>query len=168
MKKILISTLIIFSTIITCNAKSFYYDGVGFEYDRKWNINGSSSVIIGNKDDFQILISKERLKEDEKKRYSADKELDRLSESAMEQSMYAKKKLINISGVCESSINGIPVKYIDVQYSKKENHRHYHFEWNGYKFSIELSGKGNKFYKEFEKILSTFTFMPEHGSSRYM
>ncbi|MBE6232665.1 MAG: hypothetical protein E7117_09955 [Bacteroidales bacterium] len=171
MKHTILSLIIACIAGLTCSAKSFYYDGVGFEYGKEWKISSSPNGIIGVNDEFRIYISKSvidfKATNNRNNNFTVS-ELEKRVEDIMEQSMRLRdKKLLYKSDILTGDINGIPVNYVDFKYSHKEYRRYYCFEWNGYLFDIELCGKGGSFYKEFEKILSSFTFNPEIRSSRW-
>lgn len=171
MKRTILTLILVCIAGLICSAKSFYYDGVGFEYGKGWKFSSSPNCIIGVKDDFKIFLAKyEMTAKTEKSRNGQviASELEKKAEAIMEQSMNSRdKKLLYKSEVTDGDINGIPAKYIEFKYSHKEYHRHYCFEWNGYIFEIELSGKGSKYYKEFEKLLSSFSFNPEVRRNRW-
>lgn len=171
MKRTTLTLILVCLAGLICSARSFYYDGVGFEYNKAWKFSGSPNCIIGMKDGYKIYLTKQEIPPkiaNDRNSQIATTELEKIAETIMEQSMYSKsKKLLYKSEVNDGDINGIPAKYIDFKYSHKEYHRHYCFEWNGYIFEIELSGKGSKFYKEFEKILASFSFTPEVKGNRW-
>lgn len=157
----------------TCYARpsSFYYDGVGFEYEDDWQISSSPNGIIGVMEEYMFYISKAELATNATNLRNNDfiiHELEKRSEIILDQSLRLRdKELLYKTEILEGAINGIPVYYVDFKYSRKEYHRYYCFEWNGYIFDIELSGTGRDFYEEFEIILDSFTFTPEARRGRW-
>lgn len=163
MKKFTLVMVMTFCVSLICSAKSFYYYGVGFEYERGWHVSGSPNGIVGSNDESRIYISFSQIhtKHTNMNRY-VSAELEKKINDIIERGYSNKKiKLRKKSEILEGEINGIPVQFVDMSFSGKVCKRYYCFEHQGYLFDIEISGEGNNFYKAFKKILNSFAFVPE-------
>ena len=163
MKKIFLVSVMTLLVSLVASAKSFYYYGVGFEYERSWKISASPNGIIGVNDDYRFYINLSKISQPTSNMGSfVAVELEKKLETILEQSYGNKKmKLKSKSEILDGDVNGIPAKYVDLTFSGGMCKRYYSFEWSGYLINIEISGKGGNFHKEFKTILNSFTFTPE-------
>ena len=163
MKKSFLLIVAVVLTTLVASAKSFYYNGVGFEHEKSWKISASPNGIIGVNDDYRFYIQLSKITQQVvNSEQFVSAELEKKIDDILEQSYGNKKmKLKKKSEMQDGDINAMPTKYVDVTFSGGMCKRYYCLEWRGYLIDIEISGKGNSFHKEFKKILNSFTFTPE-------
>lgn len=163
MKKFLSLFVMMLCFSLVCSAKSFYYYGVGFEHERGWMISGSPNGIIGTCDDYRLYINFSKITSNHANLQGfIAVELEKKIDDILERSFGNKKmKIKKKSEIAEGDVNGIPAQYVDITFASGICKRYYCFEWEGYKFDLEISGKGNSFHKAFKKILNSFAFTPE-------
>lgn len=175
MKRVLLVVALVFATL-TCSAqkqKSFFYDGIELHNVKGWTIlpskDGNNTTINIIRVPFQMTITKQGMPNNK----SVDNILSTIVENLMETSLSGSKKAPMIketSPVMEGYINNIPVKYIDITYTKKVKQRVYGMNIYNSLFTIICSGEGGSHDAVangvFGKILSSFTYNPESGTHR--
>lgn len=178
-KKIgLIATTFLFCFF--CNAKEYYYEGIKFSYDKKWNflqeekiksikpnfldvtlealfpgIRINPKVLGFKKNGSALLISIQKCN----KPFSVDNFLEEIYENILLKENYKVK--LREDGECE--LDNRSCKYLDITFKKpkKEKERIYCYKKDGYCIQIVIRGKEKDFFKPFEKIIETFSFYPE-------
>ncbi|MDO5496800.1 MAG: hypothetical protein Q4F45_02860 [Alistipes sp.] len=174
MKRLL---LLIIATvgIFTCYAqksKSFYYEGIEFHNTKGWSIqpskDGNTTFIFGIKGGDQFHIYKQKITEQTQ---SIDTYLNKIVEQTTENNFNTTGKQIakikEVGDIMEGYINALPVKYVDIAYTKKINQRIYAMYANNCLYTIICTVSGDVDDK-LGKILSTLTFTPESNTNRLL
>ncbi len=175
MKRVLLVVALLFATL-TCSAqkqKSFFYDGIELHNVKGWTIlpskDGNNTTINVIKLPFQMSITKQGMPQNK----TVEGILTTMVEHLMETSLSGSSKTPMIketSPVMDGYINNIPVKYIDITYTKKVKQRLYGFNLHSSLFTVLCTGEGGSHDAvvngAFGKILSSFTYNPETNNYR--
>jgi hypothetical protein len=159
-KNVTISFLLICINTFCFSQTSFYSEGIGFEYNKKWSFSQTKDkekdityIFYSN-----ITITKIKVKKD------IQIEVDRFVEKwADEMEEYCYEKMLKIkqkSEITDRTIGaaGIETKSIDFEFGKKEVARLYAFSKEEYLITIKITGIINS---DINMILNSFWFMPE-------
>ena len=185
MKKILLFFVFVLG-VFACHAKgskakSFYFDGIELQHVKGWTITpskeGMRTVIHCTTGLFHMTITKTGIAPSEYQDGSAldNKQLERqlihqgelLTEAFMNST--GKGPIVKeVSEVMDGYISSFPAKYIDLSCTKQVRIRLYAFTAHNSLIFISCTGRGSVaiFEKNFGKILSSFTFIPESGTNR--
>lgn len=161
---VIISLLLIWANIFCFSQTSFYSEGIGFEYNKRWEFSQKKDK---DKDityisSSNIVIMKLKAKKDIQ--VNVEKSLEKWGDEKEEQYQSSGLKIRQRSEITDRTIGAaaIATKSIDFElydrYGKNVSERLYAFEQADYLIMILIIGKINS---DINMILNSFWFMPE-------
>ena len=142
----------------------FYYDGIGFDYEKGWKINNfqrndtsfvngfstSAPMSFANKVQSLFVLKSKDIG------ISDEEFFEKLKSFTISQK---RLKVKYISEITDRKINGIVAKSIDIEYKKNGYLRVYRFTKSNFEIQVILSSnKLAEFDYDFWTILNSFTF----------